>query len=183
MTTGNVLRTSNSSPAPVYDFYEIDKLFSEKKNESEGGPPEGDRVIPIYICKPLQKVVNLTPQQLEQQEMMKELQKIDEMEIEVIKMATPETKTHQPRKTRLIPLTFIQIKRKKATTPIIAEDNATNTEDISEEKPEDSNAMSNILNQSSSAAECDDQPNFHCEKCDQSFYMKRALRRHMYAHK
>lgn len=200
MTSCDFQTISDSSPALVYDFYEIDKFFSDKKNESGDGVPEGNRVIPIYICNPLRyvhrKVMTLTPQQLEQQEVLKELHKIDEMNIELIKVA-PRTKARQSRKTRLIPLTSIEIKTVKSKlstqVPVDNEDEAMTTEDIpkekEEDKPEEEDSMETGSEETSanirspSPSDCDEKPNFHCEKCDRSFYMKRALRRHMYAHK
>lgn len=107
----------SSAVATIYDFNDIDRYFSE--NQGENVVMEGQRVIPIYICKPLQYVQRkVVKQKMNAQEVavLKELQKIDEMDIEV-KKPTPKTKSDHSRKTRLVPLKYVESPYKRISTP------------------------------------------------------------------
>lgn len=186
----------NSAAAPVYDFYEIDKCFPPTSPTENVMAGKEQRLIPIYICKPLRQVVKMTPLQFQQAEVLKELDRIDEMEIKV-SLAPQRVKSGRARKTRLIPLGFVSNREKNAAAqeePLTqkeeelsketmeAEDEKEKTDSgvelIKLETPEDP-----LPHASPVRSESPEKPQFQCDRCEKSFYLKRAMLRHLYSHK
>lgn len=101
--------TNVAPTTAVYDFFEIDKFFPAVTSSGNDNIMAGDeqRLIPIYICRPLQQVVKMTALQIEQADILKELSKIDEAKIEVV-LRPAKRETDHIRKSRLIPLAYVQ---------------------------------------------------------------------------
>lgn len=189
----------NSVAAPVYDFYEIDKCFPPTSPTENVMAGKEQRLIPIYICKPLRQVVaKMTPLQIQQAEVLKELTRIDEMEIKV-SLAPLRVKSSHSRKTRLIPLGFVSNLEKEAGEQkehLVEKDVELGTENMQEEEEEEkSDSGVELIKQvtpvddlppnSSSPVrpESPERPQFQCDRCEKSFYLKRAMLRHLYSHK
>lgn len=187
LPTYSEIETINvSTEAPVYDFYEIDKCFPPTSPNENVMAGEEQRLIPIYICKPLRQVIKMTPLQIQQAEVLKELARIDEMEIEV-SLPPPRSKSDHQRKTRLVPLAFVSTRdklTKEASQPPVVEQNEENAGSCKS----DSSA---VLIQSATPPkdiatheeESPEKPQFQCDRCEKSFYLKRAMLRHLYSHK
>lgn len=215
--TSQVQSMSNSQAAPVYDFYEIDKCFPPTNPNDNVMEGEEQRLIPIYICKPLRQVAKMSPLELEQAELLKELDKIDQMEIEVVKL--PEKKNKMSRKTRLIPLAFVSDKgdvflanvgksphktaevddkkkdeaikeppapeEEKKIDPEVVDLIKKEIQDDEEVKEEDPMPVPEPVVKCPSPfrSESPEKPQFQCDRCEKSFYLKRLLLRHLYSHK
>lgn len=214
--TSQVQSMSSSQAAPVYDFYEIDKCFPPTNPNDNVMEGEEQRLIPIYICKPLRQVAKMSPLELEQAELLKELDKIDQMEIEVVKL--PEKKNKMSRKTRLIPLAFVSDKGDvilanvgKSPQEKVKVDDKKKVEDINDspapeeemkidpgvvdlikkEIPEDEEVNEDPMPVPEPVVKCPspprsespEKPQFQCDRCEKSFYLKRLLLRHLYSHK
>lgn len=194
-----------STAAPVYDFYEIDKCFPPTNANQNLMVGDERRLIPIYICKPLREVVKMTPAQAE---VLQELAKIDEMDIQV-SLVPPKTITDHARKTRLIPLAFIcgikkgrkeraaakvDEKEKTPPPPIVIKKDPDGEMDVQEDlikkekivattPPPSPPAPAPCPSSSPARSESPAKPQFQCDRCSATFFMKRAMLRHMYSHK
>lgn len=108
----------NNSSTSVYNFYDIEKSFPDNYNNVIVA--EGQRVIPIYVCKPICRYVEATtPVQKKplppvegtttttvptaEEEVLEELKKIDQMVIEIVKPPAKGNPSKHSRKTKLEP--------------------------------------------------------------------------------
>lgn len=119
---------TNTAAAPIYNFYEIEKSFPETYNNVIVA--EGQRVIPIYVCKPICRYVEsqIKSPVIEvkavvptaEEGILEELRKIDEMVVEIVKAPTRlnDIRSKQPRKSKPVPTEnvsdgFIRIREAK----------------------------------------------------------------------
>lgn len=216
--------TINTTAAPIYNFYDIDKSFDSYNNVIVA---EGQRVIPIYVCRPIcryvkEKKPSIIEVRVEKEpdtaavksvdeEILKELRKIDEMQIELIKAPPTRNQLKQTRKSKLevrehLSEGFLRIRNSNISLmPIARRREIDEVEDIPKEKPQIDLPQTPSLTFpcavvqkvesvtpemiTPSAIPSDGQespekePQFSCCKCGQKFYLKRAMLRHLYSHK
>lgn len=192
-----------SSQATVYDFYEIDKCFPPTNPHENVMAGEEQRLIPIYVCKPIRQIVKMVaPEQRKKEEILRELDQIDQMEIRVVELP-PKRKSDNSRKTRLIPLAFVsergdvlmvkgennkevfegEEKRVEVKVDELLIDLIKTEKEIDIATPADEVPVIPVQAASPARSESPEKPQFQCDKCDKRFYMKRVLLRHMYSHK